>query len=165
MMRNRHQQSGFTIIELIVVVVLSSILAAFAIPRFFNPDSFNERGFVEESKSVIRAAQKIAIASNCHIRVTFSSAGNYILRRWIFCRLNPGTHSVLGTINLNGSDGEAIASNAPNNITVSNLDFYFDQIGRPRNLANSQLIQSPSDLDLLISGSVIQIEPLTGYIR
>jgi prepilin-type N-terminal cleavage/methylation domain-containing protein len=57
----KYRNSGFTLIELIVTMVIVSILAAYAYARL-NFTSYNTGGCSETVKSSIRLAQKMAIA-------------------------------------------------------------------------------------------------------
>ena len=68
-------QRGFTLVELILVMVVIGILAAVAGPRFFSRDVFDERVYFEEALAAVRYAQKVAVASGCPIRVELDSAG------------------------------------------------------------------------------------------
>jgi MSHA pilin protein MshC len=54
--------NGFTMIELVMVMVLTGILAVAIIPRFANKSAFDERGFFDQTISMVRYAQKVAIA-------------------------------------------------------------------------------------------------------
>ena len=68
------RQHGFTLVELILVIVVLGILAAVAGPRFFDRQVFDQRLHYEESLAALRYAQKRAIAGGCPVRVQVSSA-------------------------------------------------------------------------------------------
>jgi MSHA pilin protein MshA len=56
----RSQQSGFTLIELIVVVVILGILSAFAVPRFFNLSGEARYANLQALAGSIRSAAALA---------------------------------------------------------------------------------------------------------
>lgn len=58
----RHKPNGFTLVELTATLVVIGILAAFAMPRFAGRTGFESRGFFDAAQSIVRYAQKIAIA-------------------------------------------------------------------------------------------------------
>lgn len=68
-------QRGFTVVELILVVVIIGIVAAVVGPRFFTRSNFDERFYFEEALSAIRYAQKLAVASGCNIQFSIDSEG------------------------------------------------------------------------------------------
>ena len=50
-------QRGFTLIELIMVMVVVGILAVFVAPRFFDANVFKSRGFADQVQATLRYAQ------------------------------------------------------------------------------------------------------------
>lgn len=66
---------GFTLIELIVVITITVILAVSALPRFADTALFEERGFHDETMSLLRYAQKTAIAQHRTVCVSLNAAG------------------------------------------------------------------------------------------
>lgn len=70
-----RRQPGFTLIELIMVLVIMGVLAVFAAPRLFNRADFDARGFHDETLAILRYAQKTAIAQRRAVCVTLPSTG------------------------------------------------------------------------------------------
>lgn len=67
------QLRGFTLVELIMVLVVIGVLAAAALPRFWDRQVFDSRGFYDQTLSVLRYAQKSAIAERRTVCVAFTS--------------------------------------------------------------------------------------------
>ena len=74
-----HRQRGFTLVELIVILILVGILAATAIPRL-NVRDFDEAGFRDGVKAALQHARKTAVASRRYVCATVSSTAVTIHR-------------------------------------------------------------------------------------
>lgn len=160
-------QAGATLTELVTVLVLLGILAAFALPRFFGTSDFDARGYFELSIQAVRFAQRTAIASGCDTRVRFDGT-SVALHQWI----NPGSCAADGSgsgltaVKRPGSSA-AFAENAPDDVAVGSMLIYFDAIGRPRD-ANpgagfGSLLAAQSNVG--VGGRTITVEPQTGFVR
>ncbi len=68
-------ERGFTLIELIMVIVLLGVLAVFAAPRVLNTGDFTARGFHDETLSLLRFGQKTAIAQRRVVCVALNGTG------------------------------------------------------------------------------------------
>lgn len=66
--------AGFTLVELVIVIVLVGVLAVVALPRFSGKHGFEERGFRDQVVAGLRHAQKAAIGSRRMVRADFSAA-------------------------------------------------------------------------------------------
>jgi len=80
---------GFTIVELILVIVIIGILAAVVGPLFFTRSNFDERFYFEETLSAVRYAQKLAVASGCTIQFSLDQNGYALTYTGEVCAAGP----------------------------------------------------------------------------
>ena len=91
------RERGFTLIELIMVMVMLGVLAVFAAPRIFNSDDFYARGFHDETLGLLRYAQKTAVAQRRTVCVNLNPTG---VTLHIFAS-NPATGTCASAMTLN----------------------------------------------------------------
>ncbi|MCF6283342.1 MAG: GspH/FimT family protein [Candidatus Polarisedimenticolaceae bacterium] len=70
-----HEQ-GFTLIELIIVILLIGILSGVGGVRFFSDIGYRQRGAADDVASALRYAQKLAISSGCAVQVSIDGVAN-----------------------------------------------------------------------------------------
>jgi MSHA pilin protein MshC len=71
-------QSGFTLVELVVTIVVLGIIAVVAMPRFAARNTFDSRGFYDRATATVRYAQKLAIAQRRPIFVCVNTPADHI---------------------------------------------------------------------------------------
>lgn len=72
---HRRTAAGFTLVELVVTMIVIGILAFVAMPRFADKTAFEARGFRDETLSLLRYAQKSAVAQRRTVCVAIVSTG------------------------------------------------------------------------------------------
>lgn len=130
MIRTFSQQSGFSLVELVLVIVILTIIASMAGPRFFDGAAFDERAYLDELGSAIRYAQKVAVATGCPVRVEIT-AGDYSLSQQqpVAGHCDPSDSSFPLPVLL--PTGQVVAGTAPGGIvTTPSLTFSYDALGR-----------------------------------
>ncbi len=121
---------GYTLTELITVVVILGIIAAFTAPRFFDQVVFEERGFYEEVVAALRYGQKIAVGSGCPVQISIDANGYALAQQAALGnRCNPG--DVTWAVPVMLPDGQAAAGSTPAGVTLGPVVTYvFDGLGR-----------------------------------
>ncbi|MCG6967527.1 MAG: prepilin-type N-terminal cleavage/methylation domain-containing protein [Chromatiaceae bacterium] len=150
-------QSGYTVIELAVVIVLLGIVAANAMPRFFTASRFEALGFTDAVVAAASYAQKVALATRCDTRLHVTATGYQLLQRQIDCTAGAFTRAVVqpGGGNWSGT--------APAGVAVGGLDVYFDSQGRPHDASSGTLLSAPQTVS--IGARNVTVEHTTGYVH
>lgn len=158
----RLGQLGFTLIELVMVIVMLGVLAVFAAPRIFNSNDFNARGFHDETLSLLRYAQKTAIAQRRTVCVAFTTT-TVILT----IAATAATSSCAGNP-LVGPRGESPASiTAKPGVTYSPTptNFNFDGLGQPIKADGTGAPQTTQTIISINNAADVFVEAVTGYVH
>jgi MSHA pilin protein MshC len=145
MVEQKKNQHGFTLVELITVMVIVGILAVSVLPRFFTVSDFEDRGSADQVKSMLRFAQKTAIAQHRIVSVAISTAANTE-------EVNQGCTTTL-------SGGNLICKVKS---TVATKTVRFDALGRPVDVGGAPLTVKDT---IDVGGRTISIQAETGYVH
>src|SRR5450759_599864 len=147
-------QRGFTLVELIMVMVIVGILAIVAAPRFFDANVFKSRGCADQVQASLRYAQKAAIAQHRNVCVAMT-ASDITLK---IASVSGAGSACDKNLVLPGQATNKI-STPSTAITLSpaTASFIFDALGKPNVAQNT----------ITISGATnnIVVEAETGYVH
>lgn len=145
---------GFTLVELVTVLILLGILSVYVMPRFFDLDFFRERGFSDETLAGLRYAQKLAVASGCEVRVSIT-AGSYVLnQRATSCSSGAFTRPVPHP----GSSDDFAGIAPAGTVLAPAITVTFDAMGRANGIAGDSL-------DLAVGGKTLRLWRESGYVE
>ncbi|MDT8998748.1 prepilin-type N-terminal cleavage/methylation domain-containing protein [Paucibacter sp. APW11] len=68
-------EGGFTLIELVIVMLLVAALAVFALPRLIDTAMWRLRAFGDDAVSQLQAMQRLALAQRRPITATITASG------------------------------------------------------------------------------------------
>ncbi len=150
--------AGYTLVELVVVIAIGGVLAAFVAPRFWSQQTFSDRGYADELAAALRVAQKVAVLTGCPARVTVSATGYAAAQQAASGNAcNPSdstwTTPVLAT------DGSPVQDNAPNGTAVSPTGvFQFDDQGRLSASPGTTLSVGTHTITIVTGTGLVQVQ-------
>lgn len=160
--KQRHarppQQQGFTLVELVVVLVLVGILAVFVLPKMMDRNSIEARSYASRLQSVVMHANRQAIAQRKPIRLAFTPAGATLMY---------ASGAALNVPVIDPSTNAAYVLACPARLgncltTTGNVVFNANNSGRALTSSTPSLV-----VNIVVTGYTTQftIENETGYIH
>lgn len=150
-----NRASGFTFVELVVIIVIIGIVAAFAAPRLFDDRTFLQRGYYEELVAALKYSQRLAVASGCPVRVVIDAAGYAAQHAAQVGTCNSADATTATAVAL--AAGDVLAGHKPLGVTVSPaVTLTFDALGGTDLGADQHIHVGPFGLTVRAASGVIQ---------
>jgi len=163
---NKKLQSGLTLIELVIVIIVLSILAGIGSAQINSSDEFSLSQQARKFSNHIRHVQLLANNWGCDLRLTVS-ASNYEVTSQTDYTGDGKAECGAGNVITDPAAFDSFSIDLEGSVTFSSTgNFYFDTLGRPRNSATDALLTATTQFDMS-SGSATwraTIAPISGFV-
>lgn len=128
------RETGFTVVELVLVIAIIALLAAVGTPRFLALGSMQADLYQSEVLAALRYAQRLAVATGCGVQVQLT-VSSYTLTQQTGCAGAAWTQAVVDP----STNAAGYARSAPAGVALSSTvnPLRFDPLGRATNAAGT----------------------------
>lgn len=160
---------GFTLVELLIVVVIISIAAALAIPMFSNGADMQVRSAANQIAADLDYAKGLAVTHQSNYTVVFDASAetyqiqddtgtvvDHPVRAGSQFVVDYSTESRLGQVNIFSADFDSVASEA---VTFDYLGAPYSGTDTTTALNNGRITLRAGSFELYVD-----VEPVTGYV-
>jgi len=149
---------GYTLVELVVVMAVAGILAAYIAPRFWNQQTFSDRGYVDELAAALRSTQKAAVITGCPAQLILASTSYAAAQQAASGNAcNPADTS--WSTPLLSADGSPIQDTAPANTSASPTGvFQFDTQGRLSSSPATTITVGTHTISIVAGTGLVQVQ-------
>jgi MSHA pilin protein MshC len=149
---------GYTLVELVVVITITGIMAAYIAPRFWTQQTYSDRGYVDELAAALRSTQKAAVITGCAAQLTLSTS-SYVARQQAASGNACNPSDATWPTPLLSADGSAIQNTAPANTTASPSGvFRFDTQGRLSSSPATTITVGTHTITILAGTGLVQVQ-------
>jgi len=145
--------AGFSLIELVTVMVILAAISALAAPRFVHHDA-TVPAQADQLGRIIHHAQALAMSQGRPLTVDIQSASSYAI--------TDGATPTPSTIR--DASGQLQAFSLQSGVTLAGADLEFDSLGRP--ISGSNLVTTT--LNWTLSGgsniATVSVQAVTGFV-
>jgi MSHA pilin protein MshC len=155
---------GFTIIELVMVLVIVGIMAIVAGPKFFSTVDYDRLVYYDEVLNSIRYARKLAIATNAHIQINLTSTSITLRRRTEGSNCTTGT--TFSPITDPATRTIGYVKTAPDPVTLifsPNWPIYFNGLGQAMSVSDCTVVATGTVT--IVNGNTVTVSGETGFVQ
>lgn len=154
---DRAKAGGFTLVELVMVMVLIGILSVVILPRLNSTSGFSSVLFRDELASTLRYAQKAATSRRRLVCASIAPGGVSLS-----VATASGATSCNQSLQLAGGGATLVSKDAAVTISPASLTLYFQPDGRITADGSAAILYNAS---LSVSGEQLDIIGATGHVR
>ncbi len=150
-----NKQKGFSLVELVMLMVILGILSATALPKFFSKNSFAERAFFDDTLNAVRYAQKLAVATGCGVQVSILSNSYTLTRQGASGSTSCPSGSTYSLTVHHPSSGASDYSGAEPDVSLTSSvpSFIFDALG-----------SASTEATITVGSKIINVVAETGLV-